>query len=84
MVSGQCLNYEKSKVAFSPNISIEIREVIKRSMGIEVVSCHEKYFGLLMIMSKNKKNVFDEIKEKVAKKVGGWQEQFFWWVGKRC
>lgn len=44
---------------------------------MEVVSYYDKYLGLPAVISKNRKNVFDVLKEKMAKKVGGWRERYF-------
>lgn len=71
------MNFQKSKVAFSPNTPNGVREEITRDMGMETVSCYEKYLGFPAVMTKNNKNVFDIIKERAAKKVGGWRERYF-------
>lgn len=76
-VSWQWVNYEKSKVAFNLNTPLGMREMIKRNLRMEIVSCYDKYLGLATVISKNRKNVFDVLKEKVAKKVGGWRERYF-------
>lgn len=52
-------------------------------MNIETVTCYEKYLGLPAVISKSKKSVFETIKERVAKKVGGWRERFFFGRRKR-
>ena len=36
---------------------------------------HNKYLGLPSIIRKSKKEVFAEVKEKVAKKLSGWKEK---------
>lgn len=58
-------------MAFSLNTLNRVREDIRRSMGMEIVSCYKKYLGLHVVMTRNRKNVFDLIKERVAKKVCG-------------
>ena len=44
-------------------------------MGPVQDSKHNKYLGLPSIIGKSKKEVFAEIKEKIAKKLSGWKEK---------
>lgn len=76
-VSGQVINYQKSNIAFSPNTSISIQEAITTIIMEMVVSCYEKYLGLPTVISRNKRNIFDLLIEKVSKKVGGWRAKYF-------
>lgn len=69
-VLGQCINFQKSKIAFSPNTPITPKNTIRNSMGLELVYCYEKYLGLPAAISKNRKSVFEVIKES-SKKSGG-------------
>lgn len=73
--SGQCINYHKLKLTFSPNTNEEMKRSIQRICRIEVVSCHEKYLGLPTTIARNTIKVFDHIQERVAKKLGGWRER---------
>lgn len=67
-VPGQVINYQKSKIAFSPNAPIGIRVAITTSIEIEVVSCYEKYLPVAIL--RNKRNVFDLLIERMSKKSG--------------
>lgn len=42
-----------------------------------MVSCHATYLGLPSEIGKNKNDVFKHIRERVEKKVSGWQEKLF-------
>ena len=53
----------------------ELKDEIMEVMGPMQVSKHNKYLGLPSIIGKYKKEVFAEIKEKVAKKLSGWNEK---------
>ena len=43
---------------------------------------HEKYLGLPLLVGKNKRNSFNSIKEKLAKKLSGWKEKLLSKAGK--
>ena len=36
---------------------------------------HKKYLGLPSLVGRNKKNIFKEVKEKLAKKLASWKEK---------
>ena len=73
--SRQKINADKSSIFFSTNTSLELKDEIMEVMGPMQVSKHNKYLGLPSIIGKYKKEVFAEIKEKVAKKLSGWNEK---------
>ncbi|KAL5756462.1 hypothetical protein ACOSQ2_021208 [Xanthoceras sorbifolium] len=75
--SGQSVNYEKSAISFSPNTQQRIREQICSLFAIGEVSCHDKYLGLPSAISRNRKNVFANIKEKVWNKLQSWKHRLF-------
>lgn len=72
--SGQKINTNKSSIFFSPNTSQELKEEILHILGPMNDLRHQKYLGLPSIISRSKKQVFIEIKEKVCKKLASWLE----------
>lgn len=44
---------------------------------MEIMPCYEKYLGLPAVITTNRKNMFDLIKERVAKKVEHWGKKGF-------
>ena len=79
---GQQLNRAKTSLFFSRNTPSAIQEEIKQRFGTQVIKQHEKYLGLPSLVEKNKKNTFNEIKEKLRKKLVGWKEKMLSKAGK--
>ena len=61
---GQQLNRAKTSSFFNQNTSNDIQEEIQQRFGAQVIKQHEKYLGLPSLVGKNKRNTFNEIKEK--------------------
>ena len=80
--SGQQLNRAKTSLFFSNNTPRLIQEEIKNSFGAHVIKQHEKYLGLPSLVGKNKKSTFNDIKEKLRKKLTGWKEKLLLKAGK--
>ncbi|XP_050290016.1 uncharacterized protein LOC126728194 [Quercus robur] len=80
--SGQQLNRAKTSLFFSSNTPKEIQEEIKRRFGAQVIKQHGKYLGLPSLVGKNKRSTFNDIKEKLGKKLSGWKEKMLSKVGK--
>ena len=78
----QQLNRAKTSLFFSRNTPSAIQEEIKQRFGAQVIKQHEKYLGLPSLVEKNKKNTFNEIKEKLRKKLVGWKEKMLSKAGK--
>ena len=76
LASGQQLNRAKTSLYFSSNTAHEVQEEIKSKFGAQVIKQHEKYLGLPLLVGKNRKNSFKEIKEKLARKLASWKEKF--------
>ena len=66
------MNRAKSSLFFSNNIPRLIQEDIKNRFGAHVIKQHEKYLGFV---GKNKKSTFNDIKEKLRKKLTRWKEK---------
>ena len=47
-----------------------------------MIKQHEKYLGFPLLVGRNKKNTFREIKEELAKKLAGWKERLLSKAGK--
>ena len=80
--SGQQLNRTKTSLFFSSNTPREIQEEIKVRFGAQIIQQHEKYLVLPSLVGRNKRNTFNEIKEKLSKKLAGWKEKLLSKVGK--
>ena len=80
--SREQLNQTKTSLFFSSSTSIEIKEEIKTKFGAQVIKQHEKYLGLLSLVGQRKWNTFNDIKEKLGKKLAGWEEKLLSKAGK--
>ncbi|XP_058759858.1 uncharacterized protein LOC131633155 [Vicia villosa] len=80
--SGQMVNFEKSEVSFSPNVSNASKEVLRQRLGFKAVGSHIKYLGLPVVFGRKKKEVFSMVIDRVWKKVKGWKEGFLSRAGK--
>ena len=67
--SSQQLNRAKTSMFFSSNTNQQLQEEIKTRFGARIIRQHEKYFGLPSLVGRNKRNTFNAVKEKLAKKV---------------
>ncbi|KAL0423479.1 UNVERIFIED_CONTAM: hypothetical protein Sradi_0882700 [Sesamum radiatum] len=71
--SGLMVNFEKSSVAFSRNTSNDIRVELVNILGVCVVAKHEKYLGLPALMGHPKRDIFQDMKDKVWKRLQSWK-----------
>lgn len=55
MASGQKINFDKSTLLCSPNVSDDVKASIGSNLGVPTVGCHEKYLGLPIVVGKNKR-----------------------------
>ena len=69
------MNRAKTSLSFSQNTRDEVKEEIKTRFGAQIIRQHEKYLGLPSLVGRNRRNSFNEIKEKLAKKLAGWKEK---------
>ena len=73
--SGQQLNRTKTSLFFNSNTDRSVKEEIKNRFGAQVIQKSQKYLGLPLMVGRNKRNSFNSIKEKLAKKLSGWKEK---------
>ncbi|KAK0584046.1 hypothetical protein LWI29_006910 [Acer saccharum] len=75
--SGQEINLQKSKVTFSPNVVEETKAVLIDLLGIEECLQQDQYLGLPTLVGRNKRIVFNDIMERVWKKLRSWKDNYF-------
>ena len=73
--SGQQINKNKTTIFFSKFTSEDMRNHIKQALGVPEINQYEKYLGLPSFVGKRKKTSFNFIKEKVWRKLQGWEEK---------
>ena len=73
MASGQKVNRSKTSLFFSKNTLADLKHEIKVSLGVPEIMQYEKYLGLPSLVGKRKKASFNYIKERVWRKLQGWE-----------
>ena len=72
-VSGQKINREKTSFFFSKSTDEVTRQEIKGVLGVQEIKFYEKYLGLPSLVDRGKKASFSYIKERVWRKLQGWE-----------
>lgn len=80
--SGQKLNLEKSEVSFSRNIKPDKKDLLRSKLQFKAVNDHDRYLGLPTYIGSSKKDVFQNVQDKVWKKLKGWKEGYLSQAGR--
>ena len=72
-VSGQKLNRDKIALFFSKSTSSEMQRQIMGAFGVNELNPYEEYLGLPALVGRNKRASFDQLKQKVWKRLQGWE-----------
>ncbi|XP_060962040.1 uncharacterized protein LOC133032190 [Cannabis sativa] len=75
--SGQQLNTDKSVMSFSPNTTEAAKHSFRNILGMPICDCHESYLGLPAYSERDKKNMFNHIKERIWKLLHAWTDKIF-------
>ncbi|GAU29295.1 hypothetical protein TSUD_226660 [Trifolium subterraneum] len=70
--SGQAINYAKSEVYFSRNTPTNIKEQISNILGVNEVMGTGRYLGMSSMIGRNKKAIFDYLRDRMWKKIQSW------------
>ncbi|KAK3205547.1 hypothetical protein Dsin_019593 [Dipteronia sinensis] len=71
--SGQLVNFCKSAVCMSKTISSGEGKRLADIIGVQRVWCHERYLGLPSFGGRNKRALFNYIKDRMWERVKGWR-----------
>ena len=71
--SGQRINFGKSIIHFSRNVHMDTQEDICSFFQMGKCNHHSKYLGLPFCKGPSQRLAFEEIAEKVIKKLSGWK-----------
>ena len=72
-VLGQKINRDKTALFFSKSVTEANRQIIKGVLGVREIKHYEKYLGLPSLIGKGKKASFNYIKERIWRKLQGWE-----------
>ena len=72
-MSKQQINRGKTSIFFSKSTTLDMRNEIKEALGVPEIRQYEKYLGLPSFVGKSKRASFDYIKERVWRKLQGWE-----------
>ncbi|GMI87604.1 hypothetical protein HRI_002429700 [Hibiscus trionum] len=70
--SGQLINFEKSGIFFSVNSSEDNKADVRRILGISQGFNPEKYLGLPIVVGRNRRKAFTELKYKTWSWISNW------------
>ncbi|KAL0284767.1 UNVERIFIED_CONTAM: putative mitochondrial protein [Sesamum calycinum] len=82
LASGQKINLHKSSAVFSRNTPRDTRQNLVTVLGIRLENKHEVYLGLPALAYRFKKALFAALKDRIWKRVQGWQEKSLSQAGK--
>ena len=71
--SCQKVNKDKTALFFSGSTLDDIKSSIKQTLGVQDILQYKKYLGLPSLVGKGKKSSFNYIKERVWRKLQGWE-----------
>nr|XP_023903860.1 uncharacterized protein LOC112015657 [Quercus suber] len=80
--SGKKINRSKTSLFFSKSIPEDVKHGIKVTLGVPEIMQYEKYLGLPSLVGKRKKESFNYIKEKVWRKLQGWEAKLLSQAGR--
>ena len=80
--SGQKINKAKAALFFSKNTSLNTRTTILTMFGMSSTTKFKKYLSLPPIMGRSKKRAFNEIKNRIWKRLQGWKEKLLSQAGR--
>ena len=76
------VNRSKTTLFFSKFTLAEIKHDIKMALGVPEIMQYERYFDLPSFVGKGKKASFNYIKERVWRKLQGWEGKLLSQVGR--
>ena len=80
--SGQKVNKNKTAIFFSKSTVEATKQEIKEALGLQEIVHFEQYLRLPSLVGRRKKEGFNFIKEKVWRKLQGWEGKLLSQVGR--
>ncbi|KAM6571899.1 hypothetical protein CsatA_015979 [Cannabis sativa] len=73
IASGQQVNFSKSSVFFSTNVPNATRDRLCGILRMRLADEHSTYLGLPCVMGRNKDAILGFLKDKMQKRIQGWE-----------
>ena len=73
MSQAKKINRDKTALFFSKSVTEANKQIIKGILGVREIRHYEKYLGLPSLTGKGKRASFNYIKERVWRKLQGWE-----------
>ena len=70
--SGQRVNFHKSSISSSRNIGLEMCDAVCSELRVRCTSNHGKYLGVPSFIGRQKRQVFDFLKDTIWGKIQNW------------
>ena len=80
--SCQVINFEKSTITFSPNVSDHLKEVSRGILQVTPEVPSRKYLWLPSLVGRNKKLAFNFIRERIDHRLRDWNKRILSRAGK--
>ena len=80
--SGQMINKVKSAVLFSMNTKPQQKLVVSNILQVTKETMSERYLGLPVHVGHSKTGIFAYLKERIWKRIQGWNDKFLSWASK--
>ena len=81
-LSRQQINKGKTTIFFSKSTNEAMKMEIQEALGIQEIKQFDKYLGLPSLVGKHKNASFDYIKERIWRKLQGWEEKLLSQAGR--
>ena len=72
-LSGQKLNKKKTALFFSKSTPMDVQSEIMTELGVTELKQYEAYLGLSALVGRNKRASSDQLKQRVWKRLQGWE-----------
>lgn len=74
--SGQLINFDKSAINFSKNVSNEMKDRVKSIFAVDRNWTEGNYLGLPAIMGRNKREILGYLKNKIVSRIRSWNHKY--------
>lgn len=82
LASGQAINLDKSALIFSSNVLDANRDLLVSILGVQGRSKVGKYLGVPSFIGRNKKEVFNYVKDRIWSKISSWKGKMLSMAGR--